>query len=176
MTSPNRTYHIGNVRDFPKICNNPEFKVSKDILLSIDKQIQESKLIVKGERVYYDTLGKLDGIVTEFVTGDNVKYLFAGLSGREVSNDHYPQYEFLFVEKGDQYKLIKKQRFYRDIAGIEGLEYANIAPFFSLLLTAIGLIGSIIIVITNRTIGCVDRKRSVAENVSAISIQGETTQ
>lgn len=154
--------------DFPEFYKNPQLKASEDILLSIDQQIIESKIIDRGpigySGTYYDTLGKLNGIVTEFVTKDNVRYIFAGLSGQEVSNDHYPQYEFLFAEKGDQYKLIKKRRFYIDIAGIEGLEYANIAPFFSLLLTAIGLLGSIIIISTANRISKSTKRSEITDS------------
>lgn len=120
-------------------------------MLSIDKQINESKLVDQGE-IKWDTSGQLNGIITEFITEDNEKYIFAGLNGGQVSNDHYPKYEFLFAENNNQYELIKKQRFYTDIAGIEGLEYANLSPFFSFLLTAIGLICAIIIGTTNRII------------------------
>jgi len=134
-----------SLNDFPKINQ----KASKIYLNSVFKQIYESGIIDKGEKDW-DTTRQINGIVTEFVTKDKDKYLFAGLSGGQVSNDHYPFYEFLFIEKDNRYKLIKKQRFYTDIAGIEGLEYAIIAPFFSLLLTVIGLIVSIIIITTNR--------------------------
>jgi myo-inositol-1-phosphate synthase len=151
MVFEDRSHINGYLYDFPKIYNNPELKASKNVLLQIDKQIKESKLIDKGE-IKWDTSGQINGIITEFITQDNDKYIFAGLSGGEVSNDHYPKYEFLFAEKNNQYELIKKQRFYTDIAGIEGIEYANISPLFSLLLTAIGIIGAIIIGTTNRII------------------------
>lgn len=130
---------------FPKIYNNPDLKISNSILQKLESQIQKTDLIDVGE-----TSGQLFGIVTEFVTDDNVKYIFAGLHGGEISNDHYSHYEFLFVDKDQQYQLIKKQRFYTDAAGFEGFEYANIAPFFSLLLTVIGLIGATIIGTTNK--------------------------
>ncbi len=149
MVFQDRAQFNGLLSDFPKIYNNAELKISNDILLRIDKQIKESKLIDKGYNKW-DTLVPLNGIVTQLVANDNAKFIFAGLSGGAVSNDHYPNYEFLFAEKDHQYELIKKQRFYTDVAGIEGLEYANIAPFFSLLLTVIGLVGAIIIGTINR--------------------------
>jgi hypothetical protein len=144
MVFEDRAHIKGCLNDFPKIYNNPEFKASQSILRTIDQQIKDSKLIDKGEK-NWDTYGQLNGIITEFVTEDDEKYIFAGVSGGQVSNDHYPTYEFLFAEKNNQYKLIEKQRFYTDVAGIEGIEYANIAPFFSLLLTAIGIVCAIIL-------------------------------
>ena len=147
MVFEDRAHINGHLYDFPKIYNNPDLKTSKNILKNLERQIQESNLIDIGV-----TPGQLNGIVTELITVDNAHYIFVGLQGGEVSNDHYPHYEFLFVEKNNYYELIKKQRFYTDVAGIEGLEYANIAPFFSLLLTAIGLVCAIIIGTTNRII------------------------
>lgn len=149
MVFQDRAHINGYLYDFPKIYNNPNQKASKNLLSSIYKQIIESNLIDKGEKGW-DTSGQINGIVTEFVTEDNDKYVFAGLSGGQISNDHYPYYEFLFAVKDNQNELIKKQRFYTDVAGIEGLEYANLAPFFSLLLTAVGVIIEIIIGTTNR--------------------------
>ena len=151
MTFQDRAHINGNLYDFPKIYNNSKLKVSQNTLLIIDKQIKESKLLDKGE-INWDTSGQLNGILTEFISADNTEYVFAGLSGGQVSNDHYPFYEFLFVKNNNQLKLIKKQRFYTDVAGIEGLEYSNIAPFFSLLLTAFGLTRVIIMGRKNRTI------------------------
>jgi tetrahydromethanopterin S-methyltransferase subunit C len=49
-----------------------------------------------------------------------------------------------------------KQRFYTDVAGLEGIEYANFAPFFSLLLTVIGLIASVVVGAV-RTVGNIQR-------------------
>lgn len=151
MVFQDRAHINGHLYDFPEIYNNPQLKVSKDVLLIIDKQIKESKLVDKGKK-NWDTSGQLNGIITEFLSVDNTKYIFVGLSGGQVSNDHYPFYEFLFLKNNNQFELIKKQRFYTDVAGIEGLEYSNIAPFFSLLLTAFGLIGAFIIGRTNRII------------------------
>jgi len=145
MVFQDRAHVNGHLYDFPEIYKNPELKISNNIIQTLETQIKETNLIDIGE-----TSGQLNGIFTEFVTDDNAKYIFAGLRGGQVSNDHYAYYEFLFIEKDNQYKLIKKQRFYTDVAGIEGLEYANIAPFFSLLLTAVGLVGAIIIGTTNR--------------------------
>jgi hypothetical protein len=63
------------------------------------------------------------------------------------SNDHYPFYEFLFIEDGNSYKLIKYQKIYTDFAGIEGVEYGHLAPFISLSLTLLGIVVSIIIIV-----------------------------
>lgn len=143
-----------NLYNFPEIYKNPKSKASNKLLKNINQQITESKIIDLG--INSKTTPQLTGLVTEFVTHDNYKYIFVGLNGGEVSNDHYSHYEFLFIEKDNQPILLKQQRFYTDIAGIEGLEYANIAPLFSLLLSVIGFIVSIFLKETN---GFVSRKK-----------------
>lgn len=115
--------------------------ITSNELEHIDSQIHNTGIIDKGEqKLNYDHLGQLNGVITKFQTVDNKTFIFAGLRGKEVSNDHYPYYEFLFVENNGNYNLIKKQKYYIDVAGIEGLEYANIAPIFSLLLTVLGFV------------------------------------
>ena len=153
--------HINaDLYDFLQVFGDTNKNILHNELLCIDNQIQNSRLIDKGEQKnHYDYLGQLNGIVTKFKTTDNKIYIFAGFDGREISNDHYPFYEFLFIKDGDNYKLIKKQKYYTDVAGIEGLEYANIAPIFSLLLSIIGVISLAIILLTNRIIKSINGKK-----------------
>jgi hypothetical protein len=140
MTLQDRAHMNGNLYEFSQILKHPEDQISLAALRSMDKQIQESGLIDQGE-TGWDTSGQLHGFVTEFITENRVKYIFAGLKGGQVANDHFPVYEFLFAKNNQQILLTKKQRFYTDVAGIEGFEYANLAPFFSLLITIMGLAG-----------------------------------
>ena len=51
---------------------------------------------------------------------DGRPLLFLGVRGRQVSNDHYPYYEFLFATNspGAPPTLLSSQRFYYDVAGI----------------------------------------------------------
>lgn len=133
----------------PEIYRDKNMKISSDLLSQIDRQIAESGFIDRREQPNNKPL-PLSGQITEFMDGDGQRYLFAGLRGGEVSNDHYPTYEFLFGESGGQYRICKKQKFFTDTAGIEGFEYANIAPFFSLLITLTGLLGLSLIVALRR--------------------------
>ena len=142
----------GGLYDFPKARQEENRNISISDLKNIDGQIQRTGMIDKGEKPYYDHLGELSGVITKFQADDSAIYIFTGLKGRQISNDHYPFYEFLFLEKNGNCLLIKKQKFYTDFAGIEGLEYANIAPLFSLLLTLVGVLSGTIILIVNRII------------------------
>ena len=88
----------------------------------------------------YANAKRLSGIVVEALGQDGRPLLFVGVRGGEVSNDHYPYYEFLFTtdSPGALPKLLSSQRFYYDVAGIEGAEWPVFLPvfaFFSLIPT-----------------------------------------
>ena len=44
----------------------------------------------------YDHAKEVQGIALEAEGSKGERYLFVGVTGRQVSNDHYPYYEFLF--------------------------------------------------------------------------------
>lgn len=146
----------GDLYDFANVYYDTTKNLLPNELDNLDAQIRKTGIIDKGEQKFnYDHLGQLNGVVTKFRTDDNKTYIFAGLRGREVSNDHYPFYEFLFVKENENFNLTRKQKYYTDFAGIEGLEYANLAPIFSLMLTVIGIVALTIIltiekIMTNR--------------------------
>lgn len=147
----------GHLYDLPKIFLNPNEKISSVALQNIEKQIMQSDIIDNGKEPYVSW--GLFGVVTEFITFWGTKYCMVSLGGGCVSNDHYVHYELLFIETNNAYKLIEKQRFYTDIAGLEGFEYATIAPFFSLLLTIIGVIVPLAMWIVNRIIKVIKTSR-----------------
>ena len=74
----------------------------------------------------------------EGATGEPL--LFISGNGRQVSNDHYPYYEFLFSNVNPAKPvLLSWRRFYYDVAGMEGLEWYVMLPFF-------GVLGVVIII------------------------------
>jgi hypothetical protein len=161
------SYSYGGLYDFLDIYYDTTKNLPVNELESIDKQIQKSGIVVKGEQKFeYDHLGQFEGVITKFKATDNKTYIFAGLNGREVSNDHYPFYEFLFVEKNEKYNLIKKQIYYTDLAGIEGLEFANILPLFSLLLTIAGIVVMTILLTINKIKANTKRHQGNLENIT----------
>lgn len=105
---------------------NTSKKISYDKLRNITSQISESNLIVQAEKGYDNYDGNsLSGVIINF-SSFNKKYLFVGLTGGQVSNDHYPYYEFLLSSNNSN--LLKQQMFFADFAGEEGAEYCNFAP------------------------------------------------
>jgi hypothetical protein len=86
----------------------------------------------------YNDAKNLHGIVIEAQGDDGRPLVFVAVRGREVSNDHYPFYEFLFTShtSGTSPRLLSAQRFYFDVAGIEGVEW----PAFLVVFAIIGFI------------------------------------
>lgn len=110
--------------------------ISQDLLNSLYNHLEESELLYKGEAGYNgefisdansgDLISKadgkrLEGIIVEAEDKNKQPYLFIAVNGGQVSNDHYPYYEFLFeISKNNSTpKLIANNRFFYDIAGFE---------------------------------------------------------
>jgi hypothetical protein len=89
----------------------------------------------------YEHAKDLRGVVIEAEGDDGGPLLFVGVQGGEVSNDHYPYYEFIYSGRsaGGDPILLSAQRFYFDVAGIEGMEW----PVFFVGFTAMGLVLSV---------------------------------
>ncbi|MBV6624724.1 MAG: hypothetical protein KI793_17610 [Rivularia sp. (in: Bacteria)] len=135
--------------------------ISPDKLNSLYKYLESTELLYEGEAGYNGELiadsatgdlvskgdGKrLEGIVIEAEDKNKQSYLFIAVNGGQISNDHYPYYEFLFEFTKNQStpNLIANNRFFYEIAGVEGiLEWSFIWIFF----IAIGFILSIPITI-----------------------------
>ena len=101
-------------------------------LRGLYRALDETGLLEKGERGYHYAKN-LSGVVVEAVGHDGRPLVFFGVRGGQLSNDHYPFYEFLFSidSPGGQLKLLSSQRFYFDIAGSEGLEWPFWLAYFA---------------------------------------------
>ena len=99
--------------------------------------LDETGRLEEGEPGYVDAKN-LSGMVVEALGRDGRPLVFVGVTGCEVSKDHYSYYEFLFTieSPGGQLKLLSTQRFYYDVAGEEGVEW----PVFLPVLTTASLI------------------------------------
>ena len=122
--------------------------ISPEKLNSLYNHLEKTELLYQGEPGYNgefkpdavtgDLISKgdakrLEGIVIEAENEDKQPYLFIAVNGGQVSNDHYPYYEFLFEIPQDKStpKLIAHNRFFYEIAGVEGiLEWHFIWRFF----------------------------------------------
>lgn len=80
---------------------------------------------------------QLQGIVLIGATAHGERRAFVGARGHQLANDHYPYYEAVFKleSNGEIVTYLSGQRFFFDIAGMEGLEWYFIWP----LLTVFGI-------------------------------------
>lgn len=144
----------GNIDQWKNILKSKKAKLNQTELNSIFSLIEKSKFLDVPKSSYEIYGNQYNGSVIEFVTINKNnssfsihtilnetrkptikyfrKYLFVTLKSGEIENDHYPVYEFLILKN----KIIKKQKYYYDIAGIEGMEYSNFSAIleFTLLL------------------------------------------
>jgi hypothetical protein len=127
------------LKDGGKLPTSPP-QMSPDRLARLYGVLERTGRLEAGESGY-DHAKDLRGVVIEAEGADGVPLLFAGVQGREVSNDHYPYYEFLFSGGGEAVEpvLLSAQRFYFDVAGIEGMEW----PAFFVGFSALGLVLSV---------------------------------
>ncbi|HEV3165483.1 MAG TPA: hypothetical protein VGZ22_15760, partial [Isosphaeraceae bacterium] len=86
----------------------------------------------------YPEAKQLRGVVLEATGADGTPLLFVAVRGGEVSNAHFPYYEFLFANSAASKEpiLLSAKRFYFDVSGLEGNEW----PWFFFLLSVVGFI------------------------------------
>jgi hypothetical protein len=83
----------------------------------------------------YTSSGELRGILLVATTTTGAEYVFLGANGQQVENDHYPYYELVFEKQSDSDTLVflQGQRFFYDVAGVEGFEWFALWGIFSLI-------------------------------------------
>lgn len=143
----------GNIFDYEKIFQSQKAKFSKNEILNLQQLIKKSDFLDKPEKGYEKFTNGINGLFIEFTTSkennasiiatgeatrkpalkyENI-YIYALIRSGQISNDHFGVYEFLFKNN----KIIKKQKFFYDVAGIEYMEYPTLAPFFEIVLLII---------------------------------------
>jgi hypothetical protein len=105
----------------------------------------------------YTSAGLLKGVIVQARTASGSQLVFLSATGQQVSNDHYPCYEMVFERhpQSGQLTFLRGQRFFFDVAGIEGAEgfliWLVISPIgVFLVLPTVTLVGGIRNVILSR--------------------------
>ena len=82
----------------------------------------------------YNFSDMLRGIVVDAQDGIGQRLVFVGVTGGQLSNDHYPYYECILKETANNRRLsfIRGRRFFYDVAGIEGCGWYIIWPYLFL--------------------------------------------
>lgn len=103
-------------------------------LAALYSRLEATQLLHKGAPGY-DRARELMGIALVAEGRGRQRYLIVGVTGGQVSNDHYPYYEFLFrlPEEGPGPILLSCRRFFYDVAGLEGMDGLKLWPVFFLL-------------------------------------------
>jgi hypothetical protein len=103
--------------------------------------IQKTGILARSGKGYEDS-DVLGGVVIDAVDKSGRRIVFLGLTGRQVSNDHYPYYEMVFSGSigSPDLSYVRGQHFFYDLAGIEGVEWYGIWLFFALPAVFIGIL------------------------------------
>jgi hypothetical protein len=90
----------------------------------------------------YDSSAQLSGIAVDATDKSGSRLVVLGLTGGQLSNDHYPYYEMLFRGQKDaaELSLSRSQRFFYDAAGMEGFEWNVIWLYVSIPGIVIGIV------------------------------------
>ena len=120
-------------------------------LPSLFPLIRKSGLMVEPEQGYTRS-DLLNGVVVDAVGRAGERLVFVAVTGRELSNDHYPYYEMLFRGRQDSTDLsyVRGQRFLYDVAGQEGVEWYAVWPFLGVACTVLGFVGLAVFFLVRR--------------------------
>lgn len=118
----------------------PDYSTNMALLPKLYSIIFNSGMLVKSDRDY-NSSAELDGIAVEATEKDGTRCLFVGMTGGQVSNDHYPNYELYFREDipKQTWNLVHGQHYFYDVAGMEGAEWPAIGILLSIVLLPLGL-------------------------------------
>jgi len=103
--------------------------------------IKGTGILADHEEGYNDS-DLLSGVVVDTLDQSGDRLVFIGVSGRQLSNDHYVYYEMVFTGNTGSPDLSYKrgQRFFYDVAGIEGAEWYLVWPFLAVAGAGIGFV------------------------------------
>ncbi len=94
--------------------------------------IQKTGILAAPKDGYNDS-DLFTGVLIDGLNHAGNRLVFIGATGRQVSNDHYPYYEMVFTGNAGSSALsyVRGQRFFYDVAGLEGVEWYSVLPFFA---------------------------------------------
>lgn len=138
----------GNLSSFKEIAKNPNLKITEDELKQLQGLILNSNFLEKPEEGYEEFGNSFNIQILEFTTSKergyllsrtiedrnkplfdfDKKYFLISINTGQLSNDHLSFYEFLIQNN----QIIKKQKYFYDVAGIEGFEYPLLTPIFEI--------------------------------------------
>lgn len=117
------------------------FATTTDGLPELYQLIQGSGVLATSSPGY-DSSARLGGIAVDADDKAGNRILVLGLTGGQLSNDHYPYYEMVFHEQkaAGELSFARSQHFFYDAAGMEGFEWYVIMLYLSVPGIAAGFI------------------------------------
>lgn len=117
------------------------FATTLDGLPELYQLIQDSGVLATSSPGY-DSSARLGGIAVDAFDKAGNRVLVLGLTGGQLSNDHYPYYEMVFrgQKAAAETSFARSQCFYYDAAGMEGFEWYVIMLYLSIAGIAAGFI------------------------------------
>ena len=112
----------------------------------------------------YDGDRQLGGYVVDAVDSSGARLVFLAICGSQISNDHYPYYEMLFTAPpgSSDWRFVRGQRFFFDIAGIEGAEWYVMGLGFWLMGMPIVFIAMTVVMGVGRGIAQIRKEKRAA--------------
>lgn len=125
--------------------------------------VRRSGLIVPAEPGY-DGDRQLGGYVVDAVDSSGTRLVFLAICGSQISNDHYPYYEMLFMAPpgSSDLKHVRSQMFFYDVAGIEGAEWYVMGLGFWLMGMPIVFIAMTVVMGVGRGIAQIRKEKRAA--------------
>ncbi|EMO54560.1 hypothetical protein [Leptospira noguchii] len=124
--------HLSNHQDetnWRKALNKTSFRLNISKGIKIHDFIQKNYTFDQ-RKAEYNRVCFFNAVdIFEFIDFDGNKIYYVGYSTHQLSNDHYAYYEFIIYESENGYQIKQSNRFFYDVAGVEGLEF----PYFMLL-------------------------------------------
>lgn len=113
-----------------KLPSVPQGPAPEVLLRLLEREIGNSKLLVAGEPDYRYAR-YVGGFAAIGPARNGGTLVVLALSAGELSNDHYPIYNFVYACNENQCRLIDQERYFEDVAGIEGFRWyaASLAAF-----------------------------------------------
>lgn len=119
----------------------PAYATSLPDLPELLALVQGTGLLVEPKAGYEKGAGPRGGVVVDARDRAGGRLVVVGLVGGQTENDHYPYYELVFAGASGSTGLayIRGQRFFHDVAGMEGAEWYLIWPALSLPAIVLGI-------------------------------------
>ncbi|EMF83575.1 hypothetical protein LEP1GSC188_1296 [Leptospira weilii serovar Topaz str. LT2116] len=141
-------YYMDDMRideDWREKIKKPAFRLNTAKGIAIHDFIEKNYTFERPEKVYGPCF-VWNSQIYEFTNDLGKRIYYVSYSTPQLSNDHYAYYEFIIHENETGYKIHQSNRFFYDVAGVEGLEF----PFIMLIFNVLYISASRVMVRMNR--------------------------